>query len=327
MAHNLATIQTGELAGKASFVTVKQPAWHELGQVVQNPLTVEEALFQAGLDFQVAKTPVIYSTSGDPIQMEDKYVTFRQDTDQALGVVGKKYEILQNKDALSFFDTILEEKGAVIQTAGALFNGKQVFVTALMPDHIHVPGDGEVRMYVNLFNSHDGNSPVIAFLSPTRIVCWNTLMLALGNTTNKVVMRHTSGVRGKFQEAARLMGVYDKLQKELEEAFDKMVHTTVKEEQVEALIKRLFPSVKEVGGAEASKKAQGIREQVKAYMFGETGGQQSHPGTAYQVYNGITGYFQNVKNYRSTQGKLVNSLLGEDAKVMQGAFTSLLKLV
>lgn len=131
---------------------------------------------------------------------------------------------------------------------------------------------------------------------------------------------------GKFQEATRLLGIYDQLAKEMEGAFDKMVHTTVTEDQVEKLIKRLFPSVKEKDGVEASKKAQNVRDSVKAYLYGEAGGQQTHPGTAYQAYNGITGYFQNVKNYRSTQGKLVNSLLGEDAKVMQGAFTSLLKL-
>lgn len=326
MAHNLATIQTGELAGKSSFVTVQKPAWHQLGQVVDNPLTVEEALFQAGLNFQVEKTPVLYSTNGEPLQMEEKFVTYREDTNQALGVVGKRYEILQNREALSFFDTIVGEREAVIQTAGALFNGSQVFVTALMPEHIHVPGDGEIRMYINLFNSHDGNSPIQAFTSPTRIVCWNTLQVALGNTTNRVVLRHTSGAKGKFAQAAQLMGVYDKLARELETAFDQMVHTRVSEDQVEALIKRLFPSSKETKDTPASKRAENIREQVKSYMFGETGGQQTHPGTAYQAYNGITGYFQNVKNYRSTQGKLVNSLLGEDSKTMMSAFKHSLAL-
>lgn len=327
MAHNLSIIPSGEMAGKTAFMTVQKPAWHQLGQVVDKPQTVEEALHQAGLNFTVKKTPVLYSTNGEPLLYDEKYVTYREDTHQALGTVGKKYEVFQNSEALSFFDSIVGEREAVIQTAGALGKGEKVFLSAQMPEHIHVPGDTEtLKNYILLFNSHDGSGSITAAIVPIRPVCENTVMAALRHSSNLVKIKHTTGSRDKVREAGKLLGVYDKLRVELESAFDRMVNTRVSEEQVEKLIKQLFPSTKEVGDQEASKRAENIRSQVKAYMMGETGGQQTHPGTAYQFYNGITGYFQNVKNYRSTQGKLVSSLLGEDAKVMSQAFKLSLQL-
>jgi hypothetical protein len=164
MAHNL---NYNEATQKHSFFSVKQKAWHSLGQVIADYPTSAEAIKHAQLDYLVEKRPLYTYDSENQngetdliipeIEVNNFYATVRTDTDQVLGVVGKDYHVVQNSDAFSFFDSIVGGKdGILYETAGALGKGEKIFITAKLPDYIRVGRDDLIEQYLFLTTSHDG---------------------------------------------------------------------------------------------------------------------------------------------------------------------------
>ena len=183
MAHNL---NYNETTGKHSFFSVKEKAWHGLGKIVEQYPTSTEAIKFAGLDYTVEKRKLFTydseNNTANPdtdiiipeIEVPNYYATVRADTDQVLGVVGKDYEIVQNKDAFTFFDAIVGGDGIMYETAGALGKGERIFITAKLPDYIRIGNDDIIEKYLFLTTSHDGKSGIIAAFTPIRIVCNNS---------------------------------------------------------------------------------------------------------------------------------------------------------
>ena len=165
--------------GVASFANSRSDAWHRLGQSVGHAMTAREALEAAHLNFQVSKMPLVIPqepvitedgvTTPDPIPVPDMFATVRNNPIIAgrvdyLGVVGPKYEPVQNDSAFAVLDTITDESGAHFETAGALFGGRQVFVTMKLPKTMVLQGrDGfedRTTFYLAALNSHDGYLPL-----------------------------------------------------------------------------------------------------------------------------------------------------------------------
>ncbi len=184
MAHN---INFNEQAGKHSFFSVKEKAWHGLGQIVQDYPTSAEAIKYAGLNYTVEKRRLFtYDNENNvanqdteivipEIEVPNYYATIRTDSQQILGVVGKDYEVIQNVNAFSFFDAIVGGDGIMYETAGALGKGERIFITAKLPDYIKVGNDDLIEQYLFLTTSHDGYGSITAAFTPIRIVCNNTL--------------------------------------------------------------------------------------------------------------------------------------------------------
>lgn len=175
MAHNLFY---NEFTGKHSFFSVKEKAWHGLGQIVSEYPTSSEAIWHAGLDYQVAKSPNIHEfPSGKEVVSKTSFFTYRTDTEEVLGEsVGKDYQIVQNGEAFAFFDAIVGGgDGILYETAGALGQGEQIFITAKLPDYIRVGnGDDVIEKYLFLTTTHNGSGSITAAFTPVRIVCQNS---------------------------------------------------------------------------------------------------------------------------------------------------------
>ena len=315
MAHNL-----NEVNGKVSFAGTAK-AWHGLGQIVETAMTAEQALELAGLNFEVKKIPVVVKSNGLDLEMPDKFLTYRTDLNQALGVVGARYEVLQNKDAFSFFDTIIEESEAVYETAGALGKGEKIFITAKMPEHIRITGtDDLTEVYVLLTSSHDGSGTVTAAITPIRVVCQNTLNAALRSTQNKIHIRHTTNLKFNLAQAHKLMGITNSLTTELNSCFNSLATKSITDAKVKELITELFTSQKD-----DSTRITNIRDAVFAsYSAGI--GQDKIVGTAWGAYNGITHYLDHEKSYKNADVKFMNVIDGESAKTAQKAFELLINL-
>ena len=178
MAHN---INFNEQTGQHSFFSVKEKAWHGLGQLVQDYPTSAEAIKFAGLDYEVAKEDIYttsYNSDGQAMdftkRIKTHFATLRKDTGDVLGIVGKDYEIVQNRDAFTFFDSIVGGDGMQYETAGALGNGERIFITAKLPSYIKVGREDLIEQYLFLTTSHDGFGSITAAFTPVRIVCNNS---------------------------------------------------------------------------------------------------------------------------------------------------------
>ncbi len=238
-------IHFNEQTGRHSFYSVKEKPWHNLGQTVQDYPISAQAIAHAGLDFEVEKrrlfTPSASIVARDEIisgrlDITEYCSTVRTDTDTVLGVVGKDYHIVQNRDAFSFFDSIVSGDGILYETAGALGSGERIFITAKLPDYIRVGKEDLIEKYLFLTTSHDGSGSITAAFTPIRIVCANTLNAALQSKTNTVRIRHTSNAKDRLEQAHKVMGISDKLSEGLEVVFKYWTRVRISDREVKKLI-------------------------------------------------------------------------------------------
>jgi phage/plasmid-like protein (TIGR03299 family) len=338
MAHN---INYNQQTSKHSFFSVKEKAWHGLGQIVSDYPTSAEALKYAGLDYQVEKRPLFTYDNENfkgneetdiiipEIEVPNFYATMRTDTEDVLGVVGREYQVVQNTDAFSFFDSIVGGgNGILYETAGALGKGERIFITAKLPDYIRVGLDDMIEKYLFLTTSHDGSGSIIAAFTPIRIVCNNTLNCALNNMSNCIKIRHTESAQEKLKQAHTLMGITNKLAVELSEIYNRWSRIRVTDVQVLKLVQQAMAPSKEILQAvlegkehDHSTHFKNVCNSVCEYAFSHESQQSATTkGTLFGAYNAITGYFQNVKSYKDQESKLKSIQFGSGLSKAQTAF-------
>lgn len=315
MGHNL---NFNEQTGKYSFYSLKEKAWHGYGQISKKALTSKEVIEQAQLNFTVEKAPHIYRfLSGKEVISTDTFYTYRTDTEQILGDgLSADYTVLQNVDAFAFFDEIVKGEGVIFQTAGALSKGEKIFITAKLPRYIRVGNDDVIEQYLFLTTSHDGKESITIAFTPVRIVCNNTLNAALANCSNVIKIKHSSNLEQQLKEVPKIMSMVNTLNPIMEQAFNQMAKVKITDKQVQRLIQVALAPDKETldnirDGKEIENSTTYKNQVYSALGYSLSADSQqldTTKGTLFGAYNGITGYFHNVRNYNSDEDK-INSLL------------------
>lgn len=328
MPHNL---NYNDQTGKYSFYTLKEKAWHGYGQISDKPLSSREVLMQSQLDYPVIKSPHKYEMpSGRIIISDNSFYTFRADTEEILGDgLSSEYAVLQNVDAFSFFDEIVQGEGIIYETAGALGKGERIFITAKLPTYIKVGNDDVIEQYLFLTTSHDGSESITIAFTPVRIVCNNTLNAALNNCSNTIKIKHTSNAQARLKEVPKIMGMVNTLSPLMEQAFNQWSKIRMTDKEVQKLIQIALAPNKEtidnIRDGKADENSATYKNQVYAAfgygMMADTQQLETTKGTLFGAYNAVTGYFQNVRNYKDKDDK-INSLLcgGTGQKKGQSAF-------
>lgn len=328
MAHN---INFNEETGQHSFFSVKEKAWHNLGQIVSDYPTSSEAIKYAGLDFEVIKAPNLHRFPDGGIKVSaNSFFTYRLDNHEVLGdKLGNEYEVVQNRDAFSFFDSIVDGKeGILYETAGALGKGERIFITAKLPDYIRVGYDDLIEKYLFLTTSHDGSGSITAAFTPVRIVCNNTLNAAIANMSNCIKIRHTQSAQDKLKQAHKVMGISNCLATELTDIFNQWAKVRISDKQVLKLVQKAMAPSKEVlqnvlAGKEDEHSTyfNNVCQNICEYAFTSPSQQTvTTKGTLFGAYNAITGYFQNVKEYKNKESKLKSVHFGTGLTKTQTAF-------
>ena len=209
--------------------------WHGLGTPVDTVMTSAEALELAGLDWEVNSRP-IYTDNG--IQIPGYIANTRSSDDKVLGVVSDKYKIVQNKDAFAFTDNLLDHEAQYV-TAGSLRGGKNVWMLAQLP-RTKILGD-DIDQYLCFTNTHDGTGAVRVFCTPTRVVCQNTLNLALSTAKRSWSCRHMGNMESKMHEASRTLELANKYMEELATKADQLANTTITDERLYQIVAEMFP--------------------------------------------------------------------------------------
>ena len=208
MAHNIETM-----------MYVRETPWHGLGTKVDEAVNSTDALRLAGLDWTVEKKDLyqmmeIPSDDGSQTFMHmavpNYKLNVRSSDNKVLGVVSDRYKIVQNTEAFAFTDGIVgeTENGIVkYETAGSLQEGKKIWMLAKMPE-AKILGDA-IDPYLCFTNSHDGTSSIRACMTPVRVVCNNTLNLALNNAKRQWSTKHVGNLDAKMEEAKMCLGLAD----------------------------------------------------------------------------------------------------------------------
>ena len=310
MAHELETQN-----GVASFASLREPAWHGLGTVFTEEKTTSEMLVAANLNnwnVRLEDMPIPSHLSSDK---EYQYVVRTNPTDKTqtdiLGVVGERYHVLQNEDLFSFGDNILDGGGRW-ETAGSLKGGRQVFGSLALERETVLDPNGVadvVKTYLLINTSHDGSIAIQASITPVRVVCANTLNVALNRTKKKdgvkqsFKIRHTQTANGKVQIARQTLGLANAYMDE----FDKMAHAMIAKEisakDFNDIILAAYPKPdKDTKGA--VKKWENKVDVINDIYTGEYNGMIS--GNAWGAFNALT---ERLDWYRSARGGSNESIL------------------
>ena len=217
------------------FYTREKP-WHGLGVRVENALSSKDALIAAGLDWNVEQRK-IYTEDGYAVH--GYFANVRSSDNHTLGVVTKRYKIVQNYEAFAFTDALLG-KGVRYETAGSLKGGRKAWILARLPKQYRLAEDITMP-YLVFSNSHDGSAAIKVAMTPVRVVCNNTLNLALRDADRIWSANHTGDIDSKLEDARMTLFMAENYMNELANESTRLSRKRVSDAEVEEYIKMLLP--------------------------------------------------------------------------------------
>ena len=247
-----------------AFYSNKQVAWHGLGTVVEGSKTSKEVIELANLNYNVRlaeihalikevereeiKNTNIFCKRGKETkyftteQIHSNFLTYRDDTYETFGIVGNRYNIIQNSEAFDFFDDIAKDGIVTFETAGALGKGETIFITAKLSENFKVHGTDLIENYLVLTNNHNGKSAITIYFTTVRVVCYNTLMMSLKEAKNKITIKHTKSSSEKLKVIKNLLGITKNNFKDYETYFNRLVEQKIDDSMFNKLTNNLLIS-------------------------------------------------------------------------------------
>ena len=274
------------------FYTREKP-WHGLGVEVKEAPTSVDALQLAGLDWQVVQEP-IYTDSGKQIP---GYKANVRDTDhKVLGVVTDRYRIIQNQEAFAFTDELLGN-GVRYETAGSLQEGRKVWLLARLPREYIISGE-RISPYLVFSNTHDGSGAVRVAVTPVRVVCNNTLNLALNTAKRSWSMIHTGDIKEKIQEAKDTLFMAEEYMDSLGKEFERLRRQKITDQQVKEYIELLLPIENGATTAQA-KNIVKLREDLRKRYY-DAPDLKDVGNNAYRFINAVSDFATHANPLRRT---------------------------
>ena len=287
-----------ELESDKSFASYRQPAWHGLGTVFEEEVSTSEMLELANLQDWNVRLEEIYPPANYSSDRKYNYVArtnpFNSTQTDILGVVGERYRILQNEELFDFGDALLDGGGRW-ETAGSIKGGRQVFGSlALERETVLDPSgvEDKINSYLLVNTSHDGSIAIQASVTPVRVVCANTLNLALGSGVgrNRTVkqsykIRHTQTAQGKIQAAREALGLANAYMDEFDLMAKAMIEQTITQDRFMDMVLTAYPR------PEADKKGAVSKWDTKVQLIEDIyTGEFNHTiaGTAWGALNAMT---------------------------------------
>lgn len=292
--------------GMGQFASARTPGWHLLGQTKEDGyLDMDEMLDMSGTRWPVWKIPIIghhLTENGiTSVESDTHAMTVREDPEKPgqlrqLGIVGKDYKVFQNDESAWFGRGLLATDEAIGETAGSLMGGKRVFYSFRLKDVLMVGGRDPVASYLGVYTSHDGSIAYTVMLTDIRMVCYNTVTMALGTAKYKWVLRHTkhadlAASQKKVQEILGLAGAY---RKGFAAKADRMIDTPLTKARFEKIITEEFGPKED-----AAKRGLTLWEQQRdrlLYLFSNAETQENIRDTAWAGYNAVVEYQDYYRN-------------------------------
>jgi len=324
MAHDLATIN-----GKVAMAFTGETPWHRLGTHEQTGfLSVEAAMQAASLDWNISLEPMFYLSGDRYVKTATRRAVIRDVDGALLSTVGAGYEPVQNHEAFAVLNDAVAEFGVKIETAGALGKGDRVWMLAKMTESVEaVPGD-RVDGYFLVTTGHNGWTSYNARLTPVRVVCQNTLSMAMKSGNTLINLNHTVSQVARLEEARRIVTGLAAGLRSNGEIFQQLAHTTLTRAQVEAY-------VNEVLGIDPAAELSPVLEKRQAKVIELTwsgkGQEMANDGLAadhaslWAAYNAVTEYVDHVRAQESDKPRMLqqaneSAIFGTGARLKQKAF-------
>ena len=301
---------------------VQQPAWHQLGKVLNNPPTTEQAIIEAGLDWKVLEEP-IYRIEKDGLVRIPTHKSLVRDRDRKLlGVVSNAYHPLQNSEAFKWFDMLLHEGEVTLEAAGSLKRGKRIWILAkIHMNPVEIQTGDAIQPYLLLHNSHDGSTAIWIQFTPIRVVCWNTLSWATASryedekNRKAFRIRHNSNIEEKLTFAQQALDLARQTFNTAIDEYKAMAFKPITSELFELYIGNIFDSENPT----ENKAFPLIKENFEA-------GRGNQGKTLWDAYNGLTEWLDHQRG-KSEVSRLESAWFGDSARLRIKAHREALALL
>lgn len=324
-----------------TMMFVGETPWHGIGTQVTEALTAKEALVAAELDWDVVKAPVFtmnqaFGSAVEPVEVKGWNAIQRKTDGRTYTVAKDGYTPMQNMECFNFFDGVIGEGKAVYEVAGSLYLGAKVWIVARLRDSIDVNGD-EVKPYLTLVNSHDGSTALQMFWAPLRVVCRNTLRMAVSQASERFYARHTKGINNRVADAREILGMANAGFAEFKEVAEWMGTRQITSQQRQELVATAagyykpgddLDKVLGTIGTKGRNELGRIDGAIDSQVNGPVG---QYLGSYYHAYNGITWYVDWAKNFRYSENthesreyaRVAGAMLGGGRDMKQRAWSYL----
>ena len=330
MAHEIDTT-----TGTAAVFTAGEAPWHGLGKNVAEAVNSNQAIGLAGLDWLVEQWPVsaVAPDGWGTVTARDFVANVRTDTKGVLGVVSKKYRPFQNAEAFAFADAVVGEGDAHYETAGALRSGRRVWMLLKLPDELRAGPEDRIQPYLLVYNTFDGSSCLRALLTSVRVVCQNTLNLALGHARGEgVTIRHRGDLQGRVEDARRTLGLVQRRLK----AFGQEIEVIKSIPMANGRLARYFDGLLPPLGEKASDKERSNRlrtlDQLHANFSNDLNTLPGMRGTLWAAFNAVSEWADHERRFRGKndlarrENRLDSVWFGTSNDLKQSAWQSALEL-
>ena len=309
-----------------------QNAWHGLGVTLEDNSAVryniDDAIRIAGLDWSVETAPLHIAAQAADGAMSYNNVTtghkaiVRSDTRQVLGVVGARYNLLQNRDQFNWFKPFLDTQECQLETCGALKGGSIVWVLAKINRNDAEVGNGDmVKKYLLLTSSYDGSKATVAGFCPIRVVCWNTLSAGLADAKSTLLkVRHTAKQHVALETIRETINLVDQTFEATAAQYRKLAACNVDADDLRKYVKLVL----EVPADDSEISAQ-TSKRIDRIIALCTGGEGNDGKTAWSAYNGVTHYITHEYG-KTPDSRLRANWYGAGKAMGQRAFELALQL-
>lgn len=318
-----------ELATSNDMAYIGETPWHGLGNKLPENQPIEVWQKSAGMDFEIKQTDVLFNAAngdGNLLNLRsnpDATVLYRSDNNEPLSVVSKRYKVVQPKDVLGFYRDLVSVGGFELETAGILKGGKKLWALARTGQETLLPGLDKVKAYLLLATSCDGSLATTAQFTSVRVVCNNTLQMAVGENKGAIRVPHST----TFDPAAvKLelglgMTAWETFMASIKAMSNRPVN---KFEAMSYLVNVLGDPALPLNEQPNQKAIQ----TVYGLYSGEGKGSklQSANGTAWGLVNGITEYVDSHRRARNQDYRLDSAWFGQGAQLKGKAFEQAMAL-
>jgi phage/plasmid-like protein (TIGR03299 family) len=317
MAHQLTTRK--DKFTEMAFTGKRSEIWHGLGQEMADDCSIETWMTQAGMDWNIQSSPVLFNAEFTRT-VPNKRVLYRSDTKEALSVVSDNFKIVQPAEILEFFRDLTEFHGLKLSTAGTLFGGRKFWALAETGLDESVIGDDKVKANVMLVTSCDGSLATTAKFVSTRVVCNNTLTIALAESSKSCIkVSHKSDFDPKAVKMD--MGLIEKSWYNFMAQMRGLTEIKMTPTETQSFLFQNLTKDKSEPTKMEVDTIQSILDLVK-----NGAGHESGAGTAWNLLNGVTEFYTHFKNSNNQEVNFWNDISGAKDQTKTDIFQKLVAL-
>ncbi|MFZ6746136.1 DUF932 domain-containing protein [Undibacterium sp. JH2W] len=308
---------------------VNEVPWHGLGNQLTAKQPIEVWAKQAGMAFDIKESPVRFMTEsagslGANMTFPEQKVLYRSDTKAALSVVSSRYQVVQPREILEFYRDLTEVSGFELETAGVLKEGRKVWALAKTNQSATLKGNDVVNAYLLLATACDGSLATTAQFTSIRVVCNNTLAVALNNSSGAVKVPHNTNFDP--QAVKRQLGISVASWDAFMYRMKTLSERKVKSHEAMNYFLRVFTDPSNTASGLTNERAM---KKVQELYDGQGKGAElsSSKGTAFGLLNSVTEYVDHQKRARTTDHRLESAWFGQGATLKQKALDQALQMV